>query len=304
MQAALLPKLARLAGAGQEEEFRKALRQLVMIVLAVGLIGVVGGFAVGHVGGPPALRHEVHARATGTSACSRSAAAAFIFALTLAQALIALRSYAAAALSWLAGVVGCVVGAVVAHDLFLRSELSFAIGAPLRGGRDARRASPCACARASRWGRWSASSPTSSTSPSRSSPVAPYTCSGVSIERVRDELVEPEHRAPALLRLARPKQWAKNVLVVAAPGAAGVLTHGQPAFRTAVAFVCFCLAASSTYFLNDAIDVEADRQHPRKRTRPVASGEVSRARPRWWAASCSPRPRSRSRSRRAGSSRS
>ena len=85
----------------------------------------------------------------------------------------------------------------------------------------------------------------------------------------------PARRAPALLRLARPKQWSKNVLVVAAPGAAGVLTQAQPAFRTLVAFVCFCLVASSTYFLNDAVDVEADRQHPRKRNRPIASGEVA-----------------------------
>lgn len=84
-----------------------------------------------------------------------------------------------------------------------------------------------------------------------------------------------EHRLPPLLRLARPKQWIKNVLVVAAPGAAGVLTQGQPAFRTGVAFVCFCLAASGTYFINDAIDVEADRQHPTKRNRPVAAGEVA-----------------------------
>ncbi len=88
------------------------------------------------------------------------------------------------------------------------------------------------------------------------------------------EEAEPEPRTPALLRLARPKQWSKNVLVVAAPGAAGVLTEARPAFRTAVAFVCFCLAASATYFINDAIDVEADRQHPRKRLRPVAAGEV------------------------------
>jgi decaprenyl-phosphate phosphoribosyltransferase len=80
---------------------------------------------------------------------------------------------------------------------------------------------------------------------------------------------------PALVRLARPKQWSKNVLVVAAPGAAGVLTHAQPAFRTAIAFVCFCLIASSTYFLNDALDAEGDRHHPRKRFRPVAAGEVS-----------------------------
>jgi decaprenyl-phosphate phosphoribosyltransferase len=75
--------------------------------------------------------------------------------------------------------------------------------------------------------------------------------------------------------LARPKQWAKNVLVVAAPGAAGVLLHPLPLFRTAVAFVCFCLAASSTYFINDALDVESDRANPLKRNRPIAAGEVS-----------------------------
>jgi decaprenyl-phosphate phosphoribosyltransferase len=86
---------------------------------------------------------------------------------------------------------------------------------------------------------------------------------------------EPDPRLPALLRLARPKQWLKNVLVLAAPAAAGVLTEATPLFRTAIAFVCFCLAASATYFVNDAIDVEADRMHPTKRTRPVASGEVS-----------------------------
>jgi decaprenyl-phosphate phosphoribosyltransferase len=96
------------------------------------------------------------------------------------------------------------------------------------------------------------------------------------MRRARDEdIIEPEHRLPALLRLARPKQWLKNVLVIAAPGAAGVLTEGTAAFRTAIAFVCFCLAASGTYFLNDAIDVEADRLHPTKRTRPVAAGEVA-----------------------------
>ena len=86
---------------------------------------------------------------------------------------------------------------------------------------------------------------------------------------------EPQHRLPALLRLARPKQWIKNVLVIAAPGAAGVLGNGTALFRTVIAFVCFCLAASGTYFLNDAVDVDADRRHPTKRHRPIASGEVS-----------------------------
>jgi decaprenyl-phosphate phosphoribosyltransferase len=85
----------------------------------------------------------------------------------------------------------------------------------------------------------------------------------------------PRHRLPALVRLARPKQWIKNVLVIAAPGAAGVLGEGTAIVRTSVAFVCFCLAASGTYFLNDALDVDADRRHPSKRHRPIASGEVS-----------------------------
>jgi decaprenyl-phosphate phosphoribosyltransferase len=80
--------------------------------------------------------------------------------------------------------------------------------------------------------------------------------------------------ASGLVRLARPKQWAKNVLVFAAPGAAGVLDQAEPLARTLLAFVAFCLAASGTYFLNDARDVEADRRHPTKHRRPVASGAV------------------------------
>jgi decaprenyl-phosphate phosphoribosyltransferase len=79
----------------------------------------------------------------------------------------------------------------------------------------------------------------------------------------------------ALLRLARPQQWSKNVLVLAAPGAAGVLFESRSIIKTGIAFVCFCLAASGTYSWNDALDVQADRMHPKKRMRPVAAGEVS-----------------------------
>jgi len=79
----------------------------------------------------------------------------------------------------------------------------------------------------------------------------------------------------ALIRTARPKQWSKNVLVFAAPGAAGVLDNAEPLKQTLIAFVCFCLAASGTYFLNDAADVESDRRHPTKRFRPVAAGQIS-----------------------------
>ena len=79
----------------------------------------------------------------------------------------------------------------------------------------------------------------------------------------------------AHLREARPKQWAKNVLVFAAPGAAGVLNEWSALWQTLVAFVALCMAASGTYYWNDVLDVEADRAHPRKRLRPVASGAVS-----------------------------
>src|SRR5437763_2889089 len=78
-----------------------------------------------------------------------------------------------------------------------------------------------------------------------------------------------------LVRSARPRQWVKNVLVFSAPGAAGVLTHRDPLLRSLLAFGVFCLAASGTYLLNDAIDREADRLHPKKRHRPIAAGTVS-----------------------------
>ncbi|MFI5045931.1 MAG: decaprenyl-phosphate phosphoribosyltransferase [Acidimicrobiia bacterium] len=76
----------------------------------------------------------------------------------------------------------------------------------------------------------------------------------------------------AAIRTARPKQWTKNLLVFAAPAAAGVLDQRDAVIETLVAFVAFCLAASATYMLNDAADAEADRLHPVKRSRPIAAG--------------------------------
>lgn len=78
----------------------------------------------------------------------------------------------------------------------------------------------------------------------------------------------------ALLKEARPKQWVKNILVFAAPGAAGVLDNGSFAADALVAFVAFCLVASGTYYVNDLLDVEADRLHPKKRFRPIAGGRI------------------------------
>ncbi len=64
------------------------------------------------------------------------------------------------------------------------------------------------------------------------------------------------------------------MLVFAAPAAAGVLDQRDAILQTLVAFVGFCLAASGTYFLNDASDAEADRLHPTKRLRPIAAGDL------------------------------
>ena len=72
----------------------------------------------------------------------------------------------------------------------------------------------------------------------------------------------------------RPAQWAKNLLVLAAPAAAGVLREDGVLTSAAVAFVAFSLVASAGYLINDVVDVEADRANARKRHRPVASGVV------------------------------
>jgi len=77
-----------------------------------------------------------------------------------------------------------------------------------------------------------------------------------------------------LLRACRPRQWAKNVLLVAAPAAGGVLGDGSVALRVVLAIAAFCMLSSATYLLNDVRDREQDRAHPRKRLRPIASGAL------------------------------
>ncbi|MEU9171771.1 decaprenyl-phosphate phosphoribosyltransferase [Streptomyces sp. NPDC048420] len=77
-----------------------------------------------------------------------------------------------------------------------------------------------------------------------------------------------------LLRTARPRQWVKNVLVVAAPAAAGRLLAPHALAQLVLAFALFTACAAAVYLINDARDVEADRAHPAKRHRPVAAGQV------------------------------
>jgi 4-hydroxybenzoate polyprenyltransferase len=85
----------------------------------------------------------------------------------------------------------------------------------------------------------------------------------------------------ALLRAMRPQQWSKNVFVLAALAFAwGDRQLPAPVgdaelWRVLAAFAAFCCAASAIYLVNDVLDVEQDRLHPEKRTRPIASGELA-----------------------------
>ena len=73
----------------------------------------------------------------------------------------------------------------------------------------------------------------------------------------------------------RPSQWTKNLIVFAAP----LFSFGIEKniwITSFLAFICFCLISSSVYLINDCIDIEADRKHPRKSKRPIASGLVDK----------------------------
>ncbi|HXD55314.1 MAG TPA: decaprenyl-phosphate phosphoribosyltransferase [Solirubrobacteraceae bacterium] len=108
---------------------------------------------------------------------------------------------------------------------------------------------------------------------------------GAPVEQVLPRATEAIEETPASLRgksvaliaACRPRQWVKNLLVLAAPGAAGILTHPEVPGRLAVTFVAFCALSSATYLLNDLHDRSEDRAHPRRRLRPIASGAVSPA---------------------------
>lgn len=78
-----------------------------------------------------------------------------------------------------------------------------------------------------------------------------------------------------LIRLLRPLQWAKNLFVFIPMFFSGNLLNAEDWVEGSIVFVCFSMVASGVYCLNDLKDVEADRLHPTKRLRPIASGEVS-----------------------------
>jgi decaprenyl-phosphate phosphoribosyltransferase len=78
------------------------------------------------------------------------------------------------------------------------------------------------------------------------------------------------------IRLMRPRQWMKNGLVFAPPFFAGTLFYPHIVVNALLAFLAFCLAASVVYVVNDIVDSEADKGHPKKSKRPIAAGEVSK----------------------------
>jgi O-antigen/teichoic acid export membrane protein len=127
VQAALLPKLAGLAGAGRHDEFIVGLRRLVAVVVGIGIIGVVAGFTLGPWAGG-VLFGDKFTLGHQDLALLAAGSGAFILALTLAQALIALMGHARAALAWVIGIAGFVVVTAVGDDLFLRVELGFLAG--------------------------------------------------------------------------------------------------------------------------------------------------------------------------------
>jgi 4-hydroxybenzoate polyprenyltransferase len=79
----------------------------------------------------------------------------------------------------------------------------------------------------------------------------------------------------ALLRTLRPHQWVKNLFVLAALVFSKHLFDAEMALRAAIATACFCAVSGAVYAFNDVRDVESDRQHPTKRHRPIAAGQLS-----------------------------
>jgi 4-hydroxybenzoate polyprenyltransferase len=91
-----------------------------------------------------------------------------------------------------------------------------------------------------------------------------------------DEPVVPR-RSPlrAAIKTGRPHEWIKNVLVFAGLLFSGKLSQSHEVLEATITFVSFCLISSAGYFVNDLVDVELDRKHPKKRFRPIAAGELS-----------------------------
>ena len=103
----------------------------------------------------------------------------------------------------------------------------------------------------------------------------------VPAETVPDEPLAPvvPRRSPlrAVIKTGRPQEWVKNVFVFAGLLFSGKFNQPHEVLEAVVTFVSFCLISSAGYYVNDILDVELDRKHPKKRFRPIAAGEISEA---------------------------
>jgi O-antigen/teichoic acid export membrane protein len=132
IQAALLPKLAALSGAGKHDDFRSGLKKLVVIVVGVGVLGIVAGATIGPTVGEILFGEKFNLGSRDLTLLFLGSAA-FILALTLAQALIALLGHGRALIAWTVGLVLCVGvmalgSSATIDDLFLRVELGYLAG--------------------------------------------------------------------------------------------------------------------------------------------------------------------------------
>lgn len=93
--------------------------------------------------------------------------------------------------------------------------------------------------------------------------------------RPHETIVPPDSFWRPVLRVLRPHQWAKNALLFAPLLLAHQLSDRSRVLDTIIAFLCFCAVASAGYVINDLVDIEADRRHPSKHRRPLASGSLS-----------------------------
>jgi len=80
----------------------------------------------------------------------------------------------------------------------------------------------------------------------------------------------------ALIQALRPNQWIKNLSLFAAAILTGQLLNPQVFSASILAFICFCLLSSSSYLINDLLDLDKDRLHPVKKFRPLARGAISK----------------------------
>jgi len=127
VQAALLPKLAHLAGAGRHADFRTGLKRLLLVVVAIGGLATVVAFAIGPFVVTTMFGADFRLSHTDLGYLA-AASAVYMLALALAQALIALKDYPRVVVGWAVGLVVFVIVTALSHDLLPRVEQGFLAG--------------------------------------------------------------------------------------------------------------------------------------------------------------------------------